>query len=281
MSISISQTDNVGLTVESDPLALKIASNLSDLASFPTARTNLGVGYATFAESQQLASTTASMSPFSVLMAMMTEGYRPALGMTGGSTGTGAGVNPIMPQYMGIGGPNTLTAGSCHAITNVAGSYSTASASNATIKWNKPVCISGTFNASGASLGEANNEFKIFLGASMTNGNDPTTASIGLFKLGGTTPISVMVHDGTTLTKVASSASFGGTTPIRYLVYSDGAGNVTLYINGTSVATTSAGPTGSTQTNTGQFTASIKQDVTAVTRYYIELVHPKIFVAPQ
>ena len=281
MSISISQTDNVGLTVESDPLALKIASNLSDLASFPTARTNLGVGYATFAESQQLASTTASMSPFSVLMAMMTEGYRPALGMTGGSTGTGAGVNPIMPQYMGIGGPNTLTAGSCHAITNVAGSYSTASASNATIKWNKPVCISGTFNASGASLGDANNEFKIYLGASMVNGNDPTSASIGLWKLGGTTPISVMVHDGTTLTKVASSASFGGTTPIRYLVYSDGAGNVTLYINGTSVATTSAGPTGSTQTNTGQFTASIKQDVTAVTRYYIELVHPKIFVAPQ
>jgi len=236
---------------------------------------------ATVAGSKQLTSATAFMSPFDTLMAMMTEGYRPALGMTGGSTGTGAGVNPIMPQYMGIGGPNTLTAGSCHAITNNSGGYSTASTSTQTIKWNKPACISGTFSANGASVGEANNEFKIFLGTSMLNGNDPTSASIGLFKLGGTTPISVMVHDGTTLTKVASSSSFGGTTPVRYLVYSDGNGNVTLYINGTSVATTALGPTGSTQTNTGQFTASIKQTVTAVTRYYIELVHPKIFVAPQ
>jgi len=236
---------------------------------------------ATFAESQQLTSATAFMSPFDTLMAMMTEGYRPALGMTGGSTGAGAGVNAIMPQYMGIGGPNTLTAGNCYAITNVNGSYSTASTSIQTIKWNKPVCISGTFNAVTALTGEANNEFKIFLGASMLNGDDPTSASIGLFKLGGTTPISVMVHNGTTLTKVASSSSFGGTTPIRYLVYSDGNGNVTLYINGTSVATTALGPTGATQTNVGQFTASIKQTATAVTRYYIELVHPKIFVAPQ
>jgi hypothetical protein len=201
--------------------------------------------------------------------------------MTGGSSGAGAGANPIMPQYMGIGGPNTLTAGSCHAITNVNGSYSTSSTSLQTIRWNKPVCISGTFSAVAAQPGEANNEFKIFLGTSMVNGNDPTSASIGLFKLGGTTPISVMVHDGTTLTKVASSSSFGGSTPVRYLVYSDGSGNVTLYINGTSVATTALGPTGSTQTNIGQFTASIKQSVTAVTKYYIELVHPKIFVAPQ
>jgi hypothetical protein len=182
---------------------------------------------------------------------------------------------------MGIGGPNTLTAGSCHAITNVNGGYSTASSSVQTIKWDKPVCISGTFNLTGTSVGDANNEFKLFLGTSMVNGEDPTGASIGLWKQGGTTPISVMVHNGTTLTKVASSASYGSTNPIRYMVYSDGAGNVTLYINGTSVATTASGPTGATQTNIGQFTASIKQTASAVTRLYIELVHPKIFVSPQ
>ena len=269
-------TGSIGVTQSPGNNTTALATTAFVTAAVPAVPT-----VATFAESQQLTSATAFMSPFDTLMAMMTEGYRPALGMTGGSTGTGAGVNPIMPQYMGIGGPNTLTAGSCHAITNNSGGYSTASTSTQTIKWNKPACISGTFSANGASVGEANNEFKIFLGTSMLNGNDPTSASIGLFKLGGTTPISVMVHDGTTLTKVASSSSFGGTTPVRYLVYSDGNGNVTLYINGTSVATTTLGPTGSTQTNIGQFTASIKQTATAVTKYYIDLIHPKIFVAPQ
>ena len=43
MSISISQTDNVGLTVESDPNALKIANNLSDITNTATARTNLAI----------------------------------------------------------------------------------------------------------------------------------------------------------------------------------------------------------------------------------------------
>lgn len=235
---------------------------------------------ATFSESQQLASTTKVMSPFDVLLAMMTEGYRPALGMTGGSTGTGAGVNPIMPQYMGIGGPNAGVAGSCHAITNNFGAYSTSNSSGVTIAWNKPVCLSGTFAASGASVGDANNEFKLFLGPSMLNGNDPNAAAIGLWKLGGTSTISVMVHNGTTLTKVASAGTYSGTNPIRYLIYSDGAGNVTLYINGTQVATTALGPT-SAYSNVGQFTASILQNASAATKYYIELVHPKIFVAPQ
>jgi len=72
MSISISQTDNVGLTVESDPLALKTASNLSDLASAPTARTNLGVPYATDAEVIASTSTSTVISPEDYRMAGLT-----------------------------------------------------------------------------------------------------------------------------------------------------------------------------------------------------------------
>ena len=236
---------------------------------------------ATFAESQQLTSTTAVMSPFDTITAMMTEGYRPALGMTGGSSGTGAGVNPIMPQYIGIGGPNSGVAGSCHAITNTAGGYITG-VDPVSIKFNKPIWLSGSFRLNIA--GDSNNDFKAYLGTSMLNGNDPTGPSIGWYRQGGASmPISLMVHNGTTLTKVASASSYGSgsTAVIRYMVYSDGAGNVTLYINGTSVATTALGPTGSTTAATAQFTASTSSTASSTARVYFDLYHPKIFIAPQ
>jgi len=236
---------------------------------------------ATFAESQQLTSTTKAMSPFDTITAMMTEGYRPALGMTGGSSGTGAGVNPIMPQYIGIGGPNSGVAGSCHAVTNTAGGYITG-VDPVSIKFNKPIWLSGSFRINVA--GDSNNDFKAYIGTSMLNGNDPTGPSIGWYRQGGASmPISLMVHNGTTLTKVASASSYGSgsTAVIRYMVYSDGAGNVTLYINGTSVATTALGPTGSTTAATAQFTASTSSTASSTARVYFDLYHPKIFIAPQ
>ena len=236
---------------------------------------------ATFAESQQLTSTTAVMSPFDTITAMMTEGYRPALGMTGGSSGTGAGVNPIMPQYIGLGGPNSGVAGSCHAVTNTAGGYITG-VDPVSIKFNKPIWLSGSFRINTA--GDSNNNFKAYIGTSMLNGNDPTGPSIGWYRQGGASmPISLMVHNGTTLTKVASASSYGSgsTAVIRYMVYSDGAGNVTLYINGTSVATTALGPTGSTTAAVAQFTASTSSTASSTARVYFDLYHPKIFIAPQ
>ena len=236
---------------------------------------------ATLAESQQLTSTTAYMSPFDTITAMMTEGYRPALGMTGGSTGTGAGANPIMPQYIGLGGPNSGVAGNCYAITNTAGGYITG-VDPVSIKFNKPIWLSGSFRINTA--GDSNNDFKAYIGTSMLNGNDPTGPSIGWYRQGGASmPISVMVHNGTTLTKVASASSFssGSTAVIRYMVYSDGAGNVTLYINGTSVATTALGPTSTTTATTAQFTASTSSTASSTARVYFDLYHPKIFVAPQ
>jgi hypothetical protein len=221
------------------------------------------------------------MSPFDTITAMMTEGYRPALGMTGGSSGTGAGVNPIMPQYIGLGGPNSGVAGSCHAVTNTAGGYITG-VDPVSIKFNKPIWLSGSFRINTA--GDSNNDFKAYIGTSMLNGNDPTGPSIGWYRQGGASmPISLMVHNGTTLTKVASASSYGSgsTAVIRYMVYSDGAGNVTLYINGTSVATTALGPTGATTAAVAQFTASTSSTASSTARVYFDLYHPKIFVAPQ
>jgi hypothetical protein len=61
----------------------------------------------------------------------------------------------------------------------------------------------------------------------------------------GTRYLSLEVHDGTTLTSVTSSYAITGAA-FDWDIISDGTGNVTLYINGSSVATSTAGPTGLT-----------------------------------
>ena len=54
----------------------------------------------------------------------------------------------------------------------------------------------------------------------------------------------LQVHNGTTLTNVTSSHAITATTTFDWAIESDGLGNVSLIVNGTQVATTSAGPVG-------------------------------------
>jgi hypothetical protein len=55
--------------------------------------------------------------------------------------------------------------------------------------------------------------------------------------------ISLEMHNGTTLTSVASSFAVTDQVCFDWDIYADGTGNVTLYINGSQVATTTGGPT--------------------------------------
>jgi hypothetical protein len=72
---------------------------------------------------------------------------------------------------------------------------------------------------------------------------------------------SLQVHNGTTLTNVTGSTNYaGGVADLE--VVSDGAGNVTLYLNGASIATTTAGPTAATAANPTVF-AEIENQATA------------------
>jgi hypothetical protein len=56
--------------------------------------------------------------------------------------------------------------------------------------------------------------------------------------------LSLEVHDGTTLTSVTSSYAIVDGHAFDWDLISNGAGTVTLYVNGTQVATSTAGPTG-------------------------------------
>jgi hypothetical protein len=76
---------------------------------------------------------------------------------------------------------------------------------------------------------------------------DLTRRGMGWKVIGGTGSrfLNLQVHNGTTLTNVASSFAVTGSVAFDWDIISDGAGNVTLYVNGSSVATSNAGPTGS------------------------------------
>jgi hypothetical protein len=86
------------------------------------------------------------------------------------------------------------------------------------------------------------------------NGGNPTgpgdLASKGFgIRIVGTSAVELQVHDGTTLTNVTSSFTPTAGTSFRFLITSDGSGNVELFIDSgsgfSSVATSTAGPTGS------------------------------------
>lgn len=99
-------------------------------------------------------------------------------------------------------------------------------------------------------IGDANTMCRITLGGYSANGTgDMSSMGIGWKKVGGTSPFfTLTVHNGTTLTDVATTIQQSALKTIDWVIYSDGAGNVTFYIDGVQAATTSAGPTGITAT---------------------------------
>jgi len=120
------------------------------------------------------------------------------------------------------------------------------------INWSKKVILSGRSMMGSTDYstnynGDANTTCRIFLGgraATYTTGSI-TQKGISLYKVGGnSSAVQLQVHNGTSAATVASSFTPATGEAFSWTLYSDGAGNVTLYINGSSVATSSAGPTG-------------------------------------
>jgi hypothetical protein len=87
------------------------------------------------------------------------------------------------------------------------------------------------------------------------------------------------VHNGTSLTTVTSSFTPTMNIAFDVTVYSDGAGNVTVYANGTQVATTSAGPsTNGGSTYEAKLLAEVQNTSTSTTTSYVRVENMKYFV---
>jgi hypothetical protein len=206
---------------------------------------------ATLTDSRQLNNDTKAMSPNDVLWAMMTQDYIDI--NRSGFLYTTAGT----PQYNDVGAVTQRARLNATVASSVIGRVFGGSQVDQTspflfrnnwasnINFNLKTYLSGragsfalltdsTFNQAfwfGKIEGDA-------LGALTRRG-------FGWAWSGGTGSrfVNLVVHNGTTLTTVASSFAVTQEVAFDWDLYSDGAGNVTLYINGSQVATSSAGPT--------------------------------------
>ena len=120
--------------------------------------------------------------------------------------------------------------------------------------------------------GDANTFARITLGGYSTNTTgDMTMLGIGWKKQGGLASVyTLSVHNGTTLTNVATSVSATDNSVIDWVLYSEGNGNVSFYINGTLAASTSAGPTGITASYAGMYREQVEAATTPTARQILE-----------
>ena len=145
----------------------------------------------------------------------------------------------------------------------VAGGFQPARGYNNRVDFSKKIWIAGV-SCMGATvgatsyLGDANTVARIGLCLSDTSTANFANKGIGIKKVGGVSSyVNLTVHDGTNLTDVPTTYQNADGENFEWVIYSDGAGNVTLYINGSQAATTSAGPTGLGPANNGQYVEQV------------------------
>ena len=243
-------TGTIAVTQSPGNNTTAVATTAFVLAATPAASTTV-VGLVELATSEEAilgASTTLAPTAFAGKAAIMSSDWSPIYrnGFTATVSGTGANstlgfTNTLyqMPTLGAVAGHSygrTFGTSQIDQLTNMWGDDA-----NIYVNFAKRIWISGR------SLLNFPNEAvyvaRVSFGkAEATGVGDLAARGIGWKYIAGASNfVQLMVHNGTTLTTVNSS--FHPTTSaFSWDIVSDGSGNVTLYINGSSVATTASGP---------------------------------------
>jgi hypothetical protein len=225
------------------------ADNLSGLASTITARTNLGLGavatdsYATTAQAQAGTSTTTVINPSTLLDARYLAGARFAgyTTWTASTSGTGASAGTAFTKSVTAPTSATGFGQSYTALQN----GQRGQIFNTGIDFSKNIVFGGRFCRLTSGTVDSNSIFRCNLGRSVpiTTAGDLSSRGVGIRIVGNTGVVELQVHNGTTLYNVASSFTPVYNQAFDVVIISNGSGTATLYINGTSVATSSNAPT--------------------------------------
>jgi hypothetical protein len=235
---------------------LGLATTAFVTASNPDASTTVKghVELATDVEARTSTNTTTTLTPSSAIWQRMSSAF---LEMTRANFGYAA-VGTMGTFISGAVGSRMVlgTAGACSGRLRVFGASQvdqTASMMSTIfnyINFSKPIYCSGRAWPE-STITDPNVTAAWYFGKSEANGaGDLNRKGFGWEIIGDATTryLTLVVHDGTTLTKVTSShvviSGVAGAVIFEWDVVSDGAGNVTLYVNGASVATTALGPVG-------------------------------------
>jgi hypothetical protein len=196
------------------------------------------VELATDAEAVAGTSTTLAVTPANVAEALINGGlFLFTTAFTSATSGTGASTGQTASDTKQVLAPTSAT-GYALLRSGMALSFR-GFAYNAALRFNKRLVMAFRFAPRGGS--DANSIYRVTVGKLATdNAGDLTRRGFGI-KGAADGVMQLQVHDGTTLTTVNSSFTIGS-VGVDVEIVSDGAGNVTLFVDGSQVATTSAGP---------------------------------------
>jgi hypothetical protein len=247
--------------------------------------------FATTAQVVAGTSTTTTLAPISVPFAICNPNLRSlsAISYTR-IAGSGSASVPVVPmglREMFLGSLATGRAGFSYGQAGVIAANMSA-ADWSKVDFSKKIWMSGTAmcgaTISGTNyIGDANTFNRITLGGYTSDSatGDMTVKGIGWKKAGGTSPFfTLTVHNGTTRTDVATTVTQSSNKMISWMIHSDGAGNVTFYIDGTLVASTSAGPTGMTASNQCIYREQVEATATPTVRAIMECSGGSIYIEP-
>lgn len=129
--------------------------------------------------------------------------------------------------------------------------------------------------------GSVNSVIRVSVGGKVAGGsgdinvNDP---GFGWYFIPGSAMVlQVSLGNGSALTNVTSSFTPVARQVFDWKLYSDGAGNVTLYINDSEVATTTGGPSTGTAESSNFYFEMVEQTASASTRVLWTSINPKIY----
>ena len=204
-----------------------------------------------------------------------------------GTLGAGAATNANSGRWKEYVSPNAGVAGYAVGVydTNAAsiGFAGYTRGTNLTTRnWSKKVWLSGRCMIGHFSLtsydGSANTFARISLGGfNAIQSGDMVAGSRGIgwrLQGGGSQAIVLQVANGTTVTNVTSSFTPVTKQVFDWEIYSDGAGNVTLFVNDSQVATTTAGPTG---TGGGLYMEGVDSTASSTAPFILNNLGTKIF----
>ena len=222
-------------------------------------------------------STTTALSPFNSRFSHLAPFVFAPVTSSMTSVTSGGGSSTMNAYGGSIGSSGSLAGYSLrHATPYIRGVTTTGG-----IQWQKPqmfaVRLVPFFAFQTASI------FRMTLGSNTATLNVLANRGIGIsFGASAANTLSALVlsvHNGTTLTSVTSSFTPVLAQGFDLMVYSDGAGNVTLYANDVQVATTSAGPISAAVANYNILQLGIENTTTLTTGSNVAFGSLKTFIS--
>jgi hypothetical protein len=206
--------------------------------------------FATSTQAQAGTSTTTVISPSTLLDAKVFAGYKPlslVYTWTGATSGVGA-TTALNGIAKGVLAPTSATGYAIAYVFNNNAGRGIAQAIGA--DFSKRTTIGGRFVKLVTTV-DANSVFRFLLGKAIPSpvGGDLASRGIG-FRQVSNGALELQVHNGTTLYNVTSTFTPTANQCYDVVIVADG-GTATMYVNGSSVATSANAPTTVLGTNAG------------------------------